>query len=762
MNATRWLRPEPVRDRRQAVAVALLPLMILVLLLAALWNPQDRLDTVPAAIVNLDEPVEVDGQPVPLGRQLAAGLVSGGETPEEGESAAVPASDDSYDWRVTDAEDAASGLEDGEYAAVVTIPEGFSAAATSYGSDDPSEARKATIDVATAPDGRVLDDALAQIVARTATEILGDTLTETYVDNVLVGFSTLSDELGTAADGADQLADGATEAGDGAKQLADGARQASDGVAELGDGAGQLAGGADQLAGGAGQWAGGASEWAAGAGQWAAGADALSAGMYKLAGGVGRSGAAANHLAAGAGDLAEWAQYVADGNRELADEVAVMNAQVSQFSGEAQDTLADLEELGVDLEELTSGLTALCTGPIVEEGAELTASAETGLAELCAKLADMDGGVRSGVDQVSGRLDELTTDVDDFADGTAKLAAGSQEVADGVGDLSAGAGELSGGLTELQGGANDVAAGTSGLADGARELAVGATGLAGGAGELSSGAGGLATGVSGLAVGAGDLSGGIDTVATRTGDLADGIHDLAGGVGDLSDGLGQATEELPAYSDPERQTLASVVADPVEVTGASELGTGATGPMFAVLALWLGALGVMLVFPPVPFGARGSTRGPLRLALGALALPAGIGAGTGAVTGAILAGVEGLHVGGWAAAIVIGAFVSVAFVAVNQALAAGLGHVGRGISLVVAVLVIAAGVVSTAPAGLRGLAAFLPVGAAQEALAAIAVSSGGLAAACVALAVWALAGVAVTTFVVSRSRTIRAAGLQRA
>ncbi|MBL0886072.1 YhgE/Pip domain-containing protein [Myceligenerans indicum] len=754
MNATRWLRPEPVRNRPQAVAVALLPLMILVLLLAALWNPQERLDTVSAAIVNLDEPVTVDEQLVPLGRQLTAGLVSGGETPEEGESAAVRPSDESYDWQVTDEEDAASGMADGRYAAVVTIPEGFSAAATSYGSDDPSEARKATIDVTTAPDGRILDDALAQIVAQTATRVLGDTLTETYVDNVLMGFSTLSDQLGTAADGAGELADGAAEAGDGAEQLADGAHQASDGASALGDGASELAGGAGELAGGAGQWAGGAGEWAGGARQWAAGADGLSSGLYDLAGGIGRSADGTGDLAANADQLAGGAQQVADKSQELADGLAAMDQEVGAFTGQAQETLAAVEEFGANFEDLSAALGELCAGPLAEE--------DPTVAGLCAKLAEFNGGVESGIGDVSNELDRLATGANDLADGSARLAGGSQEIADGVTGLSEGAGQLSGGLRQLQSGANDAASGMSGLAAGARDLAGGATSLAGGANELSTGAGGIAYGAGGLASGAGDLSGGIAAVATGTDDLAVGINEMAGGANDLSDGLGQATEEIPDYKDSERQTLASVVADPVEVSGASELSTGATGPMFAVLALWLGALGLMLVFPPVPFGARGSTRGSLRLALGAFTVPAGIGFATGALTGAILAGVEGLDAGGWAAAIGVGTLVSVAFVAVNQALAAALGHVGRGISLIVAVLVIAAGVVSTAPGGIRALAAFLPVGAAQDALSGITAGTGGVAAACVAVVVWALAGMAATTFMVSRSRSLRAASLRTA
>jgi putative membrane protein len=335
--ANKWLRPEPFRNPWRAVAVALLPLMILGLLISALWNPQDRLDTVKAAIVNLDEPVTVDGQMVPLGRQLAAGLVSGGETADAaaGEAAAIPASDASYDWEISDEQSAADGLADGTYAAVITIPEDFSAAATSFGGEDPAKAEQATIDVATAPDGRVLDDALAQVVAQTATGVLGSTLTETYVDNVLVGFSTLSEELGKAADGADQLADGATEAGKGAKQLADGAGELADGANEAGAGAQQLADGARQtsegvagVGAGVSSLAGGAGQWASGAEQWAAGANQAAAGVDQLAAGAGQSAVGAGQLASGADDLASGAKEVATGAEGLAGGLAETSAKL--------------------------------------------------------------------------------------------------------------------------------------------------------------------------------------------------------------------------------------------------------------------------------------------------------------------------------------------------------------------------------------------------------------------------------------------------
>ena len=67
------------------LGIVLVPLAIGGLLVWALWNPTDRLDQITAAVVNEDTPVEINGQTVPLGRQLAAGLVTGGT-----ESTATP------------------------------------------------------------------------------------------------------------------------------------------------------------------------------------------------------------------------------------------------------------------------------------------------------------------------------------------------------------------------------------------------------------------------------------------------------------------------------------------------------------------------------------------------------------------------------------------------------------------------------------------------------------------------------------------------
>src|SRR5690606_31450340 len=168
----------------------------------------------------------------------------------------------SRDWTRTNAEDPADGLEDGTYAAVITIPSNFAAAATSTRPGETPE--RATIEVQTPPDSLIVDDAITAQVTTAAASLMGEQLSQVYLENVFLGFTTLGDQLGEAASGAAQLADGASQAADGATQLADGMPQLASGADGIASGAGDLQGGLGQIAGGIGGAAGGARELAAG------------------------------------------------------------------------------------------------------------------------------------------------------------------------------------------------------------------------------------------------------------------------------------------------------------------------------------------------------------------------------------------------------------------------------------------------------------------------------------------------------------------
>ncbi|QJW38106.1 YhgE/Pip domain-containing protein [Cellulosimicrobium protaetiae] len=747
-------------DARRAWTVAAavaLPLAVLGLLLWALWDPQERLDTVKAAIVNLDEPVEVDGQTVPLGRQLTAGLVSGGAASTDTGPVAVQPDPGAtnYDWVITDADDAASGLADGTYSAVVTIPEDFSAAATSF-SGDASDATQATLTVETAPGGRVVDEALARIVTTTATSVLGTTLTENYVDGVLVGFTTLNEQLGEAADGADQLADGAAQADDGATQLASGA-------GELATGAGALASGVDELGTGADQLASGADGVATGA-------RGLASGSRQVADGVGQSATGADQLATGAQGLADGVSGVATGAASLASGLGTLDASIAdvrlpdgtstslpalgtRLATGSRDVAGGLAQVvaGVEQQKVAAGCAADPTSPAcvaLDQQLAALRPLAVGAAEVAAGNAALAGSPTGSGGAPTG-LYALAAGVDQAATGAVGLADGAGQASTGAAGVAQGASALSTGLGQLAGGADQVADGAAQLSGGAGSLSTGADQLAGGVGELGTGADGLATGTQELATGAGDLAGGV-------GQLADGTSELA-------QGLGEATEQIPTYTDAEAENLASVVADPVAAPGVEGLGTGSTGPLFAVLALWLGALAIFVAFPPVPAKLLGSTRTAGRLALAALALPAGIAAATGLVVGGVLAAVEGASVGGWIGLLAVGALASVVFVALNQALAALLGNVGRALSLLVAVLLVATGIVATVPTVLTGLRDALPVGSALRLLTSIVdPGAAGGAGDAVVLILWGLASVAVTTLVVARRRSVRVEQLLRA
>ncbi|MEV0703209.1 YhgE/Pip domain-containing protein [Saccharopolyspora sp. NPDC050389] len=628
------------------VGLLLVPLAVAGLLTWSLGKPEDRLSGVKAAIVNNDEPVEINGQLTPLGRQLSAKLVG-----DEIES--------NYSWEFATEQTAAEGLRDGTYVAVVTIPENFSAAATSF-SGDPAQAKRATIDVTTGDRGRLADETISRVVTTTAANLLGQQLTTTYLDNVYVGFNTLGDKLGEAADGATSLADGAK----------------------------QLVGGTDQLS---------------------SGADQLAHGSRSLANGLGA--------------LDDGAAQLAQGTGGLSDGLAAMREQTAKLPQQAA-TLADVsaqEAQGV--QQLNTGLQGLAQS--LEESAK---ECPVGVLPSCQKLAGQ--------------------------------AAAARALSDGAGQVQQASQGVAGGLDALAGRAQGSGGGLPALSQGIDQLAGGAAQLAGGAAQLDDGATKLADGLSQTRGGADQLAGGAEQLAGGVRGIADGARQLGDGSGQLSSGLGQAVDQLPTYPDGDRDKLAQAVANPVTTANGTSLGFGSSGPsLYAVLALWIGALATFLVLRPLPERVLGSTRSSFRLTARQFALPAGIAAVQGLLVTAVVGVAQDLSVGQWFGCAALLVLTAVAFTAVNHALAA-FGGIGRFGAMLVALLMLAGGFVAAVPAALRAVSWVLPTAPAQDALRAVVegiAPSGGLIAALVA---WALSGLVVTFLAIERGRTVRATRLR--
>ncbi|WP_286793748.1 YhgE/Pip family protein [Microbacterium sp. UBA3394] len=684
---------ERARTRRPVtwvtiIGALLLPVVVGAILVAAFYDPAERLDNVTAAIVNDDEPVTIDDQTVPLGRQLTAGLVEGSDD--------LPSN---LDWTITNDDDAAAGLADGTYSAVVTIPAEFSAAATSTAGDDPE---RAVIEVTTAPDNLVVDDAITAQITSAAASIMGQELSEVYLENVFLGFTTLGDQLGEAADGADQLASGAD-------QLADGTAQYVDGV-------GQLAAGAQPLATGA-------SALAPGIGEIADGAAALSAGGYEAADGI-------DDLAGGASALSTGASDLADGLSSLADLTAQI-PEIPQGVIDAADAVAaNSEEIGQFVTGSAATLTALAD--------ECRAAGDTGTvcAEIIA-LSDETNAALPTVTEILDDSDEIAAGIAQFQDAGPQLTAALQASAAGADEIATGIGGIAGGASQAASGVREIAAGTGALGTGADEASAGAAQVADGVQQLADGAQQAADGGTALVTGS-------DQTADGAGELASGLH--------------TAADEIPSYTDDEAQTLASVVADPVEADGIGSDLFGATAvPLLAALALWIGGLGTFVALQAVTARALTSRSASALLALRGLAPAAAIGAAQGLLVAGVVQIAATYEFGEWTVFAGVCVVAGIAFAGVNQALVAVFGGAGRWIAALVAVLAVAAGIVSTVPGWLSSLAGAMPTAPAYSGMVAALTSDGSVGAALVGLTVWMLLAFIATVIAVARRRSAPAA-----
>ena len=620
--------------------ILLVPLVIGGLLVWALWNPTERLHDVKAAVVNLDQPVKLNGQTVPLGRQMAAGLLD--------------TKNDNFSWVLTDKKDADKGIASGEYVSVVTIPENFSKAATST-AGVASQATQATIDVRTSKDSKLVDPAISQAVTTTATGVLNKQLTTTYLENVYVGFNTLHDQLAKAAAGAGSLSTGLTQLAGGTHQLADGATQLSTGADALASGLGQLSGGASGLADGLGT---------------------LSDGMTHYANGVSQGATAAQQLPAGAAQLATGTAGVRDG-------------------------------IGTTV----VGLTALQKNCVVVHGAA---------DPIC-------DGIQAAIDGITN------------PDPKQGLQAAATQVAAGAQTFSNSVAPLPGQLAQSASAAQQLASGASQSASGAQQLA---------------------SGVQQSADGATQYAAGVQQFAAGVPALASGADQSAAGAASLASGLNQAVAQLPSYDAGQRTNLASVASQPV---GQKQSGTTAFGassvPLFAAVALWLGAFASFLVLQAISRRALLTSRAAGLIASDGLVPAAAIGVVQGVLVAAIMQPALQLSVGAWFGFAGVTAAAAVCFAAVNHGLVALFGGLGRFLSMLVVVVTLASGIVSTAPGFFDSVTAWLPTSPAITALQGVVDGSAGVWRGLGGLLIWTAIGFGLALAAVARRRIVTAAQL---
>lgn len=814
INTHRRLRPWSI------LGLVLVPLLVAGLLLGTTWGRDDRLDRINAAVVNVDKAVNVNGQLVPMGRQLAAEITST-DTPN-------------ISWTLSDPSDAASGLADGRYAAVVTIPENFSRAATSVADADAAE--QAVIQVTTSPASAVEDAQIARQIADLATQSTNQMLTGEYLKNIYIGFNTMGEQFTTLEKAARQLANGAGKLDEGTRQAAAGTGQLGKGLATLDANSARINQGGAELSSGGAQLASGARELSGGVTQYTDGARKLVDGISQLDTGVQAYTSGAGQLVGGIAEFNTGVQDYTDGVGEYTGGVSRVNKGIQQLNGQIQQVPAITEDqlerseqaaaevkiyaaqIGKAQQQIealpataASQVTTQCVAAVPTQlkayqdaataaGAPLSDqqrdALEQTLKATCSATGEQVGSTigaalqeanKDGVtvDQKQldglvaqiGQLPTLLNGINQLKTGVGQLADGSQELADGGAQLATGGQQLAEGSNQLatqsqqlRTGGQELAKGSSTLATQSQQLKSGGEQLASGATELTSGITGYTAGVTQyvdgvrqytdgvhqLNLGAQELAGGMTQLSSGSGQLADGTKKFA-------DGLAQGKDKVPSYSQEQRERLSTVVSDPVtggDDTVSTPLKQATT--LLLVLGTWLGALATWLLMRPVASRTLTSSRPSWQLAAATLLPSAGIAAAQAVLLGILGANVMNLGLGRGFGLVAFLVLAALAFMAVNQALVAWLGGVGRTISVVLATVTAAVGLVSAVPGMFGTIHGISPLAPALDGVRAIvAHTSVGVGPIGTLLALWLLGAVACLLAVVRR-RQLSPAAYRRA
>ncbi|BDZ56045.1 YhgE/Pip domain-containing protein [Agromyces marinus] len=736
MTRTETLTASPGRRRfRRAALVAAViavPLAVAGLVAGAIGGADERLDTIPAIVVNNDEMVTTttpDGQeqPVLAGRLLVTELTGDGDT--------------GFDWSISNDEDAAARLADGEAYAVLTIPADFSASVTSLAGDAPTTA---ALDIRTDDAHSYLAGSVGAAVGDAVATTFGHQLTTQYLEGLYGQLVQVGGSFGDAADGAGQLADGADSLATGLGQLATGLGSAADGSAEAADGAAAYASGVGQYTAGVEQLAGGVATLDAQAG----GLDGITSGIAQYVDGVAQAGDGVDTgIGQYVGGVRAAGTGIDTGIGAYLDGVAATGAGLSGSTGQFADGLDQLAGGGDDLVAALPSLIA----------------ADPSGAAAQAALADYVTQVRGAADGA----DALVTGIDDafgvLATGGAKLRT---ETAGGFAQLGSGGDALragtAAGFDELAAGGAALVAGTgSGVNDlqsGISQLSGGASQAAAGSPALRYGANGLASGVSGIATGLGQLGDG----AAKS---ADGATELAAGTDELAEGLALGAEGTASLDDLDPSATASVVADPVVAEATRDNEITSFGQVVAMLigpiGLWLGAMTLFLVFRPFTREALASTASTGTLVARTLFRGALIGLAQALAVVALMHTVLGVSWAMLPQTLAFSALLAVAFTALHAFLSAWLGRIGTVVSLVLVVLQLAAsgGVypLEVVSGPYQAISPFLPLTWAVQGMQLIVAGVGGSGvwAAAGALVVFGVVGVAGTAIVIARRRGIR-------
>ncbi|GAA2603345.1 YhgE/Pip domain-containing protein [Actinomadura fulvescens] len=617
MRALRLAAYELLRFRTPIQRAGLAFLLVVPLLYGGIylwsnWDPYGRLDRVPVAVVNDDRPVRVEGRTVDAGGDLVAQLR---KEPLLG-------------WHFTGGREAADGLKEGRYYAVITVPGDFSAKLASGATGTP---RQAAMEIRLDDANNFLVGIMAKTVQSELERQVAAAAVAVYFQTAFAKLGQLHDGLDKAAGGARELDDGLGQAKDGSGQLVQGLGAAQEGTAALASGIATAKDGTGELVAGLGSAKTGSSALAEGLGKAKTGTDELVAGLGKLKAGTAELSPGAAQLSQGVHRLTTEAVPVAEGLSaalpRLANAAVALSGNAADLTGIAASLSARIAAITTSIDawlhsivrkypligrspqfaELRKSITRL-DGTIARRLKALAAAfpvirwepghtavvkgAERADATLVSRLHRLeDKHPRLKRDPVWTAILKLADDIAARAQKIARKAARINAVTRTVAGeartfrkkvpaLRHELGKAVAGLKALDRGGAKVAAGARAVDQGAGAALAGATALdkgaaaaATGMNELDDGIGAALTGATALDQGEAELLDGANELNQGSGELLSGARALdegntrlKSGAHELASGLESAEGQVPVIDPDDQEPFARTLAQPVDVT----------------------------------------------------------------------------------------------------------------------------------------------------------------------------------------------------
>lgn len=566
------------------VFIIAIPAIYTTLFLGSMWDPYGKLDELPVAVVNLDEPVEYEGETLNVGQKLVDKLKDDG----------------SLCFNFTDADQAERGLKNGTYYMVITVPKNFSENATTLMDTVP---KKMELDYKTNPGTNYIAMKMSETALEKIKTSVAQEVTKTYAETIFDKISEAGDGMKDAADGAGEIYDGTEKLSDGNKTISDNLKTLSEGTLTFKDGTSELKVGLSSYLDGVNQLSDGSTTLANGATSLLTGALKLNDGANSLSDGTKTLTSGTATLESGAKTLESGLKTYTDGVKQANDGAAALNSNSVVLTSGAQQLTAGNEQLSSGSAQILGGLNQMSStvksglpsedkitelsggldtysaaiGKMNDELQNTSLPSEEELAALNAVKTDLTNSLTNAGDnakslyvlaaklQASGDLqtaaqvkeiaDSLAANVTSAANDATAISAVFEQVTPSlskVTELKRGVAELNENKELVLGGAKTAVNGMySGLANVSyaldTQIIPGMSTLDGGISQVSDGAKSLSSGLTTYTSGVAQVGSGLTQLNDNSAQLNSGATQLSSGASQLASGaktLDSGADEL--------------------------------------------------------------------------------------------------------------------------------------------------------------------------------------------------------------------------